>query len=210
MILVFSFNSSPITIFKSFHPSFPLMFPSKLLPSLRLWASSHRFPVFTHPTLHPTPSRRFVTLNMASQEDLKKRLSPLEYEVTQHAATEAPFTGQYDKFFEEGLYVDIVNGEALFTSLDKFDSGCGWPAFSKPIGFDRITQHADFSIANRPRVEVKSKEANSHLGHVFDDGPKELGGRRYCINSAALKFIPVSELETAGYGQYVPLFKKAE
>ena len=132
-----------------------------------------------------------------------KQLTPLQYEVTQHAATERPFTGKYDQFFEEGLYVDVVSGEPLFSSRDKFDSGCGWPAFAKPV--QKLTEKRDQSFGME-RTEVRSPQADSHLGHVFCDGPQELGGVRYCINSAALKFIPVDQLEAAGYGKYLAHF----
>lgn len=108
-------------------------------------------------------------------------------------------------FFEKGIYVDIVSGEVLFSSLDKFNSGCGWPAFSKPIENRMVTNHDDSSYGMR-RVEVKSREAGSHLGHVFSDGPKEAGGLRYCINSAALKFIPYEQMEKEGYAQWLTLF----
>lgn len=137
---------------------------------------------------------------------MKKDLSHLskeQYEVTQHAATERPFTGQYDDFYEKGIYVDVVSGEPLFSSQDKYDSGCGWPAFTKPI--QKLTYHRDQSL-NMERTEVRSPEANSHLGHVFSDGPENRGGLRYCINSAALKFIPYDQLEAQGYGQYKRLF----
>ncbi|BAH81716.1 peptide-methionine (R)-S-oxide reductase MsrB [Streptococcus dysgalactiae subsp. equisimilis] len=142
---------------------------------------------------------------METKDDLKKRIGDLSYEVTQHAATERPFTGKYDDFFEKGIYVDIVSGEVLFSSLDKFNSGCGWPAFSKPIENRMVTNHDDSSYGMR-RVEVKSREAGSHLGHVFSDGPQEAGGLRYCINSAALKFIPYDQMEKEGYAQWLTLF----
>ncbi|EGL47608.1 peptide-methionine (R)-S-oxide reductase MsrB [Streptococcus dysgalactiae] len=142
---------------------------------------------------------------METKDDLKKRIGDLSYEVTQHAATERPFTGKYDDFFEKGIYVDIVSGEVLFSSLDKFNSGCGWPAFSKPIENRMVTNHDDSSYGMR-RVEVKSREAESHLGHVFSDGPQEAGGLRYCINSAALKFIPYDQMEKEGYAQWLTLF----
>ncbi|MGG6795397.1 UNVERIFIED_CONTAM: peptide-methionine (R)-S-oxide reductase MsrB [Streptococcus canis] len=142
---------------------------------------------------------------METKDDLKKRIGDLSYEVTQHAATERPFTGKYDDFFEKGIYVDIVSGEVLFSSLDKFNSGCGWPAFSKPIDNRMVTNHDDSSYGMR-RVEVKSREAGSHLGHVFSDGPKEAGGLRYCINSAALKFIPYDQMDKEGYAQWLTLF----
>lgn len=142
---------------------------------------------------------------METKDDLKKRIGDLSYEVTQHAATERPFTGKYDDFFEKGIYVDIISGEVLFSSLDKFNSGCGWPAFSKPIENRMVTNHDDSSYGMR-RVEVKSREAGSHLGHVFSDGPQEAGGLRYCINSAALKFIPYDQMEKEGYAQWLTLF----
>ncbi|HGN9772437.1 TPA: peptide-methionine (R)-S-oxide reductase MsrB [Streptococcus pyogenes] len=142
---------------------------------------------------------------METSDELKQRIGDLFYEVTQHAATESPFTGEYDNFFEKGIYVDIVSGEVLFSSLDKFNSGCGWPAFSKPIENRMVTNHDDSSYGMR-RVEVKSREAGSHLGHVFSDGPKEAGGLRYCINSAALKFIPYDQMEKEGYAQWLTLF----
>ena len=140
------------------------------------------------------------------KEELKKKLTPEEYAVTQENATERPFTGIYDDFYEQGIYVDVVSGEALFASTDKYDAGCGWPAFSKPIEKLGVKEKADFSHGMH-RVEVRSKEANSHLGHVFSDGPQALGGLRYCINSAALKFIPKAEMEAAGYKEYLPLVK---
>ena len=136
-----------------------------------------------------------------SKEELRNRLGDLAFAVTQNAATEYPFTGEYDNFFEKGLYVDIVSGEPLFLSTDKFNSGCGWPAFSKPVSPDSVKEKTDFSHG-MVRTEVKSKGAESHLGHVFPDGPKELGGLRYCINSASLKFIPYDELDAAGFGEY--------
>ena len=141
------------------------------------------------------------------EKDLRNRIGDLAYEVTQNSATEKPFTGKYDKFFEKGIYVDIVSGEPLFISNDKFDSGCGWPAFSKPINKDTIIEKKDFSHG-MVRTEVRSSKANSHLGHVFDDGPKKRGGLRYCINSAALRFIPIENMEKEGYGKYISLIGK--
>lgn len=140
---------------------------------------------------------------MTKKEYLQEiqQLSELQYKVTQENATERPFSGEYDDFYEKGIYVDIVSGEPLFSSAAKYDAGCGWPAFSKPIIASHITEHEDASLA-RVRTEVRSLSADSHLGHVFTDGPEELGGLRYCINSAALKFIPLEEMEEAGYGDY--------
>ncbi|MBR2801032.1 MAG: peptide-methionine (R)-S-oxide reductase MsrB [Erysipelotrichaceae bacterium] len=140
-----------------------------------------------------------------SPSELRERIGDLAFEVTQNAATEVGFTGEYDDFFEKGLYVDIVSGEPLFSSEDKYDSGCGWPAFTRPLSEDSVKEFRDLSYG-MIRTEVRSAEADSHLGHVFTDGPRESGGLRYCINSAALRFIPYEELETEGYGEYKKLF----
>ena len=140
-----------------------------------------------------------------SEAELRARIGDLAYDVTQNAATEYAFTGEYDNFFEKGLYVDVVSGEPLFTSLDKYNSGCGWPAFTKPISDDALVETRDASHG-MIRTEVRSQGADSHLGHVFEDGPKESGGLRYCINSAALRFIPYEELEEQGYGAYLERF----
>ena len=136
------------------------------------------------------------------KEELKEKLTPLQYKVTQENGTEPPFVNEYDNHFEEGIYVDIVTGKPLFSSKDKFNSGCGWPAFSKPINNGYVKEKEDFSHGMF-RTEVRSKSGNSHLGHVFTDGPEELGGLRYCINSAALKFIPKDKMKELGYGDYL-------
>ena len=140
-----------------------------------------------------------------SKEALKQRLTEIQYEVTQNEATERPFSGEYDEFYEEGIYVDVVSGEPLFSSKDKFDAGCGWPSFSRPIQNTTLTEKEDHKL-NRVRIEVRSQKADSHLGHVFPDGPEELGGLRYCINSAALRFIPKADLEKEGYGEFLQYF----
>lgn len=141
-----------------------------------------------------------------SEEELLKKLTPLQYQVTQKEGTELPFKNEYWDNKKEGLYVDAVSGEPLFSSKDKFDSGTGWPSFAKPIGPDAVITRKDRKLLFMVRTEVKSKLAGSHLGHVFDDGPAP-AGLRYCINSAALRFIPVEELEKEGYGEFLGLFK---
>ncbi|MDF7636697.1 peptide-methionine (R)-S-oxide reductase MsrB [Leuconostocaceae bacterium ESL0958] len=140
------------------------------------------------------------------QAELKQRLTKEQYEVTQNAATERPFSGKYDQWWDDGIFVDVVSGEPLFSSTDKYDSGCGWPSFTKGINDADLKESTDNSFG-MTRTEVRSKDANSHLGHVFPDGPQDKGGLRYCINSAALRFIPKADLEKEGYGQYAYLFK---
>ncbi|MBZ9750638.1 peptide-methionine (R)-S-oxide reductase MsrB [Deinococcus sp. HMF7604] len=137
--------------------------------------------------------------------ELRERLTPTQYQVTQHEGTERAFTGEFWDHTEEGIYVDVVSGEPLFSSMDKYDAGCGWPSFTRPIPSVALTENTDYKIGYA-RTEVRSKGADSHLGHVFPDGPQQHGGLRYCINSASLRFVSVSELETQGYGEYRPLF----
>lgn len=141
-----------------------------------------------------------------NKDDLKKILTDIQYEVTQESGTEMPFSSEYDNFYEDGIYVDIVSGEPLFSSKDKFNAGCGWPSFTKPIDGTDLTEKDDFRLM-RKRVEVRSKEADSHLGHVFPDGPKEATGLRYCINGAALRFIPKDKLKEEGYEKYLKIFE---
>lgn len=137
-----------------------------------------------------------------TKEELKENLSPIQYKVTQENGTEKPFSHEYDKNFEEGIYVDIVSGEVLFLSEDKFDARCGWPSFTKAINRENILEKRDISHG-MIRTEVRSKNADSHLGHVFEDGPKDKGGLRYCINGAALRFIKKENMEKEGYGDYL-------
>ena len=139
-----------------------------------------------------------------NKQEIKERLTTLQYKVTQENATEPPFNNEFWNHKEPGIYVDIVSGEPLFSSLDKFDSGCGWPSFTKPIEKENVCEKIDRSHF-MVRTEVRSKNADSHIGHVFTDGP-EPAGLRYCINSASLRFIPVKDLEKEGYGEYRKLF----
>ena len=141
-----------------------------------------------------------------SKEELKKNLSDLSYKVTQENFTERPHTHEYEQLFEDGIYVDIVSGEPLFSSRDKYEAGCGWPSFTKPIDKMNVVDKKDFSHF-MARTEVRSKEGDSHLGHVFNDGPRDKGGLIYCINGASLRFIPKDELEKEGYSEYLSLFE---
>ncbi len=138
--------------------------------------------------------------------ELRKRLTAEQYYVTQQCGTEPPFQNEYWDNHEPGIYVDVISGEPLFTSLDKFDSGTGWPSFTQPIGKDNVAEKPDLT-GRRERTEVRTKTSDAHLGHVFEDGPRDKGGLRYCINSASLRFVPVEKLQEEGYEQYLPLFE---
>ena len=141
--------------------------------------------------------------------ELRRTLTPLAYRVTQESETERPFTGEYAHLFDKGIYVDITTGEPLFSSIDKFESGCGWPSFTHPIAKEVLTEHMDTSF-NTLRTEIRSRAGDAHLGHVFPDGPAEAGGLRYCINSAALRFVPYEKLEEQGYGYLASVFDDFE
>jgi len=155
-----------------------------------------------------SPSSSNQTSAKSSAEELKKKLTPEQYYVTQRCGTEPAFQNEYWNNHRAGIYVDVVSGEPLFTSLDKFDSGTGWPSFTKPIDKSHVAEKSDPTLGME-RTEVRSSKSDSHLGHVFPDGPAPTG-QRYCINSAALRFIPIEKLKEEGYGQYLALFSKSE
>jgi len=152
-----------------------------------------------------TPTDPAKMLTVPSNEELKKILTPIQYAVTRENGTERPFTNEFWQHKEEGIYVDIVSGKPLFSSKDKFDTDCGWPGFSKPINDEEVKKLSDKSHGME-RIEVRSSTGDSHLGHVFNDGPIEKGGLRYCINSASLRFVPKAKMKDAGYGDLVKIF----
>ena len=189
----------------SFHPRGPHR-PLMLAMATMLFAAG------TLPAAAQTPARstkgdRHVTetFRKPSDAELKAKLSPMQYKVTQHEGTEPPFKNEYWDNHEQGIYVDVVSGEALFSSLDKFESGTGWPSFTRPLAPQNVKTKSDRQFF-MTRTEVRSAHADSHLGHLFDDGPKPTG-QRYCMNSASMRFIPAHKLAAEGYGEYVKLFE---
>ena len=179
-------------------------YPAELYHQEYLYKNPGRY-CHIDPTLFREVKNRKSVAN--EKTELRARLTPLQWEVTQNGATEQPFINEYDHEFRPGIYVDITDGTPLFISSKKYDSGCGWPAFSRPIDSSLITEHRDTSFG-RERIEVRSASSGAHLGHVFPDGPITDGGQRYCINSASLRFIPKSEMAAAGYADYIPLLEK--
>ena len=177
------------------------------LPAIMLSASPSAGVMAQTQAPKPAPATK-KTWTHPSDSELKKKLTPVQYSVTRHDDTETPFRNEYWDNHEAGIYVDIISGEPLFSSLDKYDSGTGWPSFTKPLESANIRTKTDYKLLY-PRTEVRSKMADSHLGHLFDDGPRPTG-LRYCMNSAAMRFVPVSQLAPQGYGKYLPLFKKSK
>jgi methionine-R-sulfoxide reductase len=194
----------------------PRIFPP-IFAALALWSASIACAqqpdvALTIPKPSPSPvmsleKKTDSTKTKPTAAELRERLTPEQYRVTCEAGTEPPFRNAYWDNKKPGIYVDVISGKALFSSLDKFDSGTGWPSFTKPLSTDNIVEHTDRTLGME-RTEVRAKESDAHLGHLFNDGPAAAGGMRYCMNSASLRFIPVEKLKEEGYGQYLPLFEK--
>jgi len=180
----------------------PALLPLLIAPFLTLALPTHA----AEPTPASAKDKPTEPAKM-SKEDLKTKLTPMQYKVACEGGTEPPFRNAYWDNKEPGLYVDVISGEPLFTSVHKFDSGTGWPSFTQTLKKEAIVEKKDASHG-MVRVEVRSAKSDAHLGHVFDDGPRDAGGLRYCINSASLKFIPVAKLKESGYGEFVALFEK--
>ena len=172
------------------------------------WVFAADAPSKTKPVMTTADKQPAANAAIPSDAELKMRLTPEQYHVTRQNGTERPFQNEFWKHNEEGIYVDIISGKPLFSSKDKFDTECGWPGFAKPIEDGEIKELAD-KTHGMERVEVRSKTGDAHLGHVFNDGPKELGGLRYCINSAALRFVPKAKMQEAGYGAWLKIFNAA-
>lgn len=184
----------------------PALLPLLLAPFLSLAISAHAADPAPAPAKETEKPKEPAKV---TKEDLRNKLTPMQYKVACEGGTEPPFRNAYWDNKEPGLYVDVISGEPLFASVHKFDSGTGWPSFTQTLKKDAVKEVKDVSYG-MVRVEVRSTKADAHLGHVFNDGPPEAGGMRYCINSASLRFIPVAKLKESGYGEYVALFEKSE